>query len=107
MDIIFVVSHTDSAEDLEVILDFKLHFHNHAYTFYRCNTLIGLVRSVTFFFSSLKYTHILYFIFVISKHKRAFIVWNCIMSTNSIQQEFGALFLHVCFLRPITFTPML
>jgi hypothetical protein len=79
-----------------VVIDANLHFHDHVnFIFSRCVKLLGLVRSITFNFSSLECLLRLYITLVRSKMEYASIVWNSIMSTDSnklecIQQRFVA-----------------
>jgi hypothetical protein len=57
-----------SIKDLGVFFDSKLHFHNHVdYAFSECAKLIGLIRSITYSFSSLECLYVLYFTLVRSK----------------------------------------
>lgn len=56
------VTCTDSVKDMRVFLAGMLNFHNYVkYIFSRCFKLLGLVRCVTFSFSSLECIYILYF----------------------------------------------
>jgi hypothetical protein len=49
------INRTDSIKDLGLFIDTKLHFHDHIkYLFSHCIKLLGLVRSITFNFSSLE-----------------------------------------------------
>jgi hypothetical protein len=91
------VTRTDSIKDLGVFTDSKLRLHNHVdYIFSRCVKLLGLVRTLTFSFSSLDCLHMLYFTLVRSKLEYASVVWNSITTTDAnklecIQQKFAAL----------------
>jgi hypothetical protein len=54
---------TDSIKDLGVFIDSKLHFHNHVdYIFSQCIKLLGLVRAITFPFSSIGSLHVILYI---------------------------------------------
>jgi hypothetical protein len=90
------MTRTDTAKNLRVFLHSKFYFHNQvSFIFYQ---LLGLVRSVTFNFSSLEHTFILYFRLVRSKVEYGSVVCNTIASTKAkelerIQQKFAV----VCF----------
>jgi hypothetical protein len=63
-----------------------------------CIKLLGLIRSITYRFSSLECLYVLYFTLVRSKLEYASVVWNSITSTDAnklerIQQKFAS----VCF----------
>jgi hypothetical protein len=91
------ITRTDSIKDLGVFIDSKLHFHNHAdYIFSQCIKLLGLVRAITFPFSSLGSLYILYFTLIRSKLEYASVVWNSVTTTDAnklerIQQKFAVL----------------
>jgi hypothetical protein len=106
-----IITRTSSIKDLGVFFDSKLHFHEHVdYVFSDYIKLLGLIRSVTYIFSSLECLHILYFALVRPKLEYASVVWNSIISTDAnklerIQQKFAS----VCFYRfsphvPYTYT---
>jgi hypothetical protein len=103
----FTITRTDSVKVLGVYLDTKLYFHNHTnFIFSHCMKLLGLLRSVTYSFSSLECMFILYFTLVRSKVEYASVVWNSITSTDAkrlerIQQKFAALCLKRFFLKSI------
>jgi hypothetical protein len=64
-----------SIKDLCVFFDSKLHFHNHVdYVFSECIKLLGLIRSITYSFSSLECLYVLYFTIVRSKLEYASVV---------------------------------
>jgi hypothetical protein len=90
------INRTDSMKDLGVFIDAKLHFHDHInYIFSQCIRLLGLVRNITFNFSSLECMLTLYIALVRCKLEYASVVWNSITSTDAnklerIQQRFAA-----------------
>ncbi|PNF13713.1 hypothetical protein B7P43_G14358 [Cryptotermes secundus] len=96
-----IITSTSSIKDLGVFFDSKLHFHTHVnYIFSECIKLLGLIRSITYRFSSLESLYVLYFTLVRSKLEYASVVWNYITSTvanklERIQQKFAS----VCFFR--------
>jgi hypothetical protein len=75
------------------------HHHDHLdFLFSECIKLLGLIRSITFRFSSLDCLYVLYFMLFRSKLEYASVVWNSITSTDAnkperIQQKFAS----VCF----------
>jgi hypothetical protein len=91
------ITQTVSVKYLGVFLDAKFHFHNHVnYIFSHCIKLLGLVRSITFNFSTVECMLRLYTTLVRSKPEYASVVWNSITSTvanklERIQQSFAAL----------------
>jgi hypothetical protein len=91
------ITRTDSIKDLGVFIDSKLRFHNHVdYIFSQCIKLLGLVRTLTFSFSSLDCLYMLYFTLFRSKLEYTSVVWNSITTTGAnklerIQQKFSAL----------------
>jgi hypothetical protein len=95
------INRTDSIKDLGVFIDTKLHLHDHInYLFSHCIKLLGLVRSITFNFSSLECMLTLYIALVRSKLEYASLVWSSITSTDAnkverIQKRFATL----CFYR--------
>jgi hypothetical protein len=88
---------TDSIKDLGVFIDSKFRFPNHVdYILSQCIKLLGLVRTLTFSFSSLDCLYMLYFTLVRSKTEYASVVWNSITTTDAnklerIQQKFAVL----------------
>jgi hypothetical protein len=74
----------DSVKDLRVFLDSKLYFHNHInFIFSHCIKLLGLVRRLSFNFSSLECTFILYFTLFRSTVKYESVIWNCVTPTDT------------------------
>jgi hypothetical protein len=80
------ITHPDYIKDLGVFTDSKLWFHNHVdYIFSWCIKLLGLVRTLTFSFSSLDCLYMLYFTLVRSKLEYALlfrILLRLLMPTN-------------------------
>jgi hypothetical protein len=93
---------------LGVFIDAKLHFHNHInQIFSHCIKLLGLVRSITFTFSSLGYVLRLYIILVhLSLNMRPLsgIQLRQLMTTswNASSRGLRASVLIVSFLKSIT-----
>ncbi|PNF40690.1 hypothetical protein B7P43_G02183 [Cryptotermes secundus] len=96
-----IITRTSSVKDLGVFFDSKLHFHTHVnYIFSECIKLSGLIRSITYRFSSLESLYVLYFTLVRSNLEYASVIWNSITSTDAnkiqrIKQKFES----VCFYR--------
>jgi hypothetical protein len=62
------IARTSSIKDLGVFFYSQLYFHNHVdFVFSECIKLLGLIRSITFRFSSLDCSCVLYFTLVRSK----------------------------------------
>jgi hypothetical protein len=95
------ITRTSSVKDLGVYLDSKLYFHTHVnFIFSQCIKLLGLIRSVTFSFSTLECMFVLYATLVRAKVEYASVVWNSITSTDAnklerIQRKFTV----ICFKR--------
>jgi hypothetical protein len=69
------IARTSSIEDLGVFFDSKLYFHSRVdFIFSECIKLLGLIRSITFRFSSLDSLYVLYFTLVMSKLEHATVV---------------------------------
>jgi hypothetical protein len=82
------ITRTSSIKDLGVFFDSKLHFHNHVdYIFSECIKLLGIIRSITFTFSSLECLYTLYLTLVRSKLEYASVVWNYNNNNNNKNME--------------------
>jgi hypothetical protein len=96
-----VIERISSIKDLGVFFVSKLYFHNHVdFLFSKCIKLLGLIRSITFSFTSLDCLFVLYTALVRPRLEYASVVWNSITATDSkklerIQQKFTS----VCFYR--------
>jgi hypothetical protein len=96
---LFTMTLSSPRMDYRCFFDSKLHFYEHVdYVFSDCIKLLGLIRSVTYRFSSLECLYILYFALVRSKLEYVSVVWDSITSTDVnklelIQQKFAS----VCF----------
>jgi hypothetical protein len=78
----FYITRTDFIKDLGFCIDSKLYFHFHVdYIFSQSIKLLGLIRNITFSFSTLDSLLILYFSLVRPKLEYASVVWNSITST--------------------------
>jgi hypothetical protein len=91
-----VIARTTSIKDLGVFFDSKLYFHDHVdFMFSACMKILGLIRSITFRFSSLDCLFLLYCALVRPRLEYASVVWNSITTTDSkklerIQQKFAS-----------------
>jgi hypothetical protein len=87
----------DSIKDFGVHIDSKLNFHQHAIIlFSHTIKLLGLIRIIAFYFSTLDSLLMLYIAIIRSKLEYGSIVWNSITNTDSnklerIQRKFAAL----------------
>ncbi|PNF24361.1 hypothetical protein B7P43_G11030 [Cryptotermes secundus] len=92
-----VLLRADCIKDLGVYFDSKLYFHQHVnYLFLHALKLLGLIRNITFSFSTLDSLMTLYSALVRSKLEYASVVWNSVTNTDSnklerIQRKFAAL----------------
>jgi hypothetical protein len=78
------ITRSPSIKDLGVYIDNKLHFHDHVnYIFSQSTMLFGLIRNITFNFSSIESMLRLYIVRVQSKLEYASVVWNSITSTDT------------------------
>jgi hypothetical protein len=78
------ITRTDCIKDLGGFIDSKLYFHSHVdYIFSQFIKLLGLIHNITFSFSTLDSSLILYFLLVRPKLEYASVVWNSITSTDA------------------------
>jgi hypothetical protein len=88
---------TDCIKDLGVHIDCKLHFHHDVdFLFSHTMKLLGLIRTLTFSFSTTDSLLILFFALVRSKLEYASVSWNSVTTTDSnklegVQRKFAAL----------------
>lgn len=92
-----IINRKDYIRDLGVLLDSKLYFHYHV-DFIRSQSLkmIGLIRSITYSFSTPDSLLVLYYTLVRSRLEYASVAWNSITNTDSkkienIQKKFLSL----------------
>jgi hypothetical protein len=79
---------TDCIRDLGVYIDCKLYFHQHVdHLFSHAMELLGLIRTLTFSFSTLVSIVILFFALVRSKLEYASVAWNSATATDSNKLE--------------------
>jgi hypothetical protein len=94
---------TDTIKDFGVELDSKLYFHAHVdYVISQSARMLGLIRTITYSFSTFDSLLIFYVTPVRPKLEYALIVWNSITATDSknlecIQRKFVALCQHRLF----------
>jgi hypothetical protein len=82
------ITRADTIKELGVQLDSKLHFHAHAdYIFSQSVRMLGLIRTVTYSFTTLDSLLTLYLPPVRPKLEYASIVWNCITATDAEKPE--------------------
>jgi hypothetical protein len=75
---------TDSIKDLGVMLDSKFYFHSHVeYVHSQGLRTLGLIRYITYNFSSIDSLVVLYNVLVRSKLEYASVVWNNLTVTDS------------------------
>jgi hypothetical protein len=92
-----VILRADCIKDLGVYFDSKLYFHQHVdYLLSHTLKLLGLIRTITFSFSTLDSLLTLYSALVRSKLEYASVVWNSVTNTDSnklerVQRKFAAL----------------
>jgi hypothetical protein len=80
----FYITRTDCIKDLGIFIDSKFYFHSHVgYIFSQSIKLLGLIRNITFSFSTLGSLLIFYFSLVRPKLKYESVVWNSITSTDA------------------------
>jgi hypothetical protein len=75
-----LILQTDCIKDLDINIDCKLHFHHHVYfLFSHSMILLGLIYTITFFFSTIDSLLMLYVALVTSKLERASVTWNSLI----------------------------
>jgi hypothetical protein len=98
-----IILRSDCIKDLGVMLDSKLYFHRHVnFVYSQALRTLGLIRYVTYNFSSLDYLVVLYNSLITSKLEYASVVWNNISLTDSnkienIQRKFANLCYYLFF----------
>jgi hypothetical protein len=79
---------TDIIKDLRAQIDSKLHFHAHLdYIVFQSVRILGLVRTVTYSFSTLDNSLMLYLELVRCELAYAAILWNSMTSTDARMLE--------------------
>ena len=87
----------DAIKDIGVLLDYKLHLHAHVdYIFSQSLRTLGLIRTLTYCFSTVDCLLLLYSTVVRPKLEYASVVWNSVTSTDAkklelTQRKFAAL----------------
>jgi hypothetical protein len=83
-----LILRAECIKDLGVMLDSKLYFHCHVdFVYSQALRILGLVRFITYNFSSLDSLVVLYIALIRSKPEYASIVWNKLTSTDSNKIE--------------------
>ena len=91
------ITRTDTIKDLGVQLDSKLHFHARVdCIFSQILRALGLIRTLTYSFSTLDCLLVLYSTLLRPKLEYASVVWNSVTSTDArklerIQRKFATL----------------
>jgi hypothetical protein len=86
--LLLAITRTSCVKDLGVFFDSKLYFHNYVDILYsECIKLLGLIRLITFRFSSHDCLYVLYLALVRSKLEPASVAWNSITTTDSAKLE--------------------
>jgi hypothetical protein len=99
---------TDCIKGLCVHTDCKLHFHRHVnFLFWSAMKLLGLIRTLTFSFSTIDGLLILYFVLFRSKLEYASVAWNSVTITDSnklerVQRKFAS-FCHNWFFQDVEY----
>jgi hypothetical protein len=84
----FLIVRTDYVKDLGVKLDSKLHFHRHIDNLYsRALKVLGLIRFITYNFSSLDFLKVLYTALVRSTLEYASVAWSNLSLAYSYKHE--------------------
>jgi hypothetical protein len=83
-----LIVRTDCVKDLGVMLDGKLHFHRYIdYLYSRAPKLPGLIRFISYNFSSLDCLKVLYTALVPSNLEYASVAWNSLTLADSNKFE--------------------
>jgi hypothetical protein len=82
-----LIVRTDCVKDLGVMLDSKLHFRHIDNLYSRALKLLGLIRFITYNFSSLDCLKVLYTASVRSNLDYASVAWNNLTLADSIKLE--------------------
>jgi hypothetical protein len=70
------------------MLDMKLYFHRHVdYLYFQTLKLLGVIRSITYNFSSFDSFKVLYSTLILSKLEYASVVWNSLTLADSNKLE--------------------
>jgi hypothetical protein len=96
-----LIVQADCVKDLGVMLDSKLHFHRHIdYLYSRALELLGLIRFITYNFSSLDCLQVLYTALVRSNLEYASVAWNYLTLADSNKLEnIQGKFVNLCYNR--------
>jgi hypothetical protein len=83
-----IILRSDCIKDLGVMLDSKLYFHRHVdFVYSQALRTLGLIRYVTYNFSSSDCLVVLYNSLIRSKLEYASVVWNNLSLTDSNKTE--------------------
>jgi hypothetical protein len=83
----YFILQTDYIKDLGVHIDCKLHFRHVDFLVSHALKLLGLIRTITFSFSTIDSLLMLYFALVRSKLEYASVAWNSVTITDSNKLE--------------------
>jgi hypothetical protein len=92
-----LILRAECIKDLGVMVDSKLYFHCHVdFVYSQALRTLGLIRCITYNFSSLDSLVVLHIALIRSKLEYASVVWNKLTSTDSnkienIQRQFASL----------------
>ena len=82
------ITRISCVRDLGVMLDSKLFFHPHVdHVLSECFKMLGLIRSITYFFANIDCLISLFQCLVRSKLEFASVVWNSVTSSDSMKLE--------------------
>jgi hypothetical protein len=96
-----LILRAECIKDLGVMLDSKLYFHCHVdFVYSQALRTLGLIRFITYNFSSLDSLVVLYIALIRSKLEYASVVWNKLTLTDSNKIEnFQKTFANLCYYR--------